>query len=183
MQNENPNPLDPIDGDRDDWDGSIEPATPPEKHLPTKATSQLVCRVWSPQPLARPAVDPDLPRMEWPARVAEVLVYSGKRFEFWVSPSGFLREWVKLNIWVAVVLSVAAVLVVPAMTAILAGAEQWTALVAKIVGNTMTAVLRLPPIVLSVAAIVVTWHFLKTRWLTRRRNPRPPKQEGFDQYQ
>ena len=183
MQNEKPNPLEPFEDGEEGWDRSIEPSPGPEKRPPAKPAAHVLRRAWNPQPLAKPRIDPQLPRMEWPERVAEVIRYTAARLEYWISRTGLLREWVKVNIWLAIALSVVAVLVVPAMSAILAGAEAWTALVAKIVGNTMNAVLKLPPIVLSVAAIVVVWHFLKTRWLTRRRNRPSHKQDGFDQYQ
>ena len=51
----------------------------------------------------------DLHHLTWPERSAEVLRFTGLRIEHWLSRGGWLREWIRLNLWVAVILTVAAV--------------------------------------------------------------------------
>lgn len=69
--------------------------------------------------------------------------------EYWLSRSGWLREWIRFNLWLAVVLIVSAVLIVPPVTALLEGVRDWSGLVSVTLVNVNTAVAGLPPIVLA----------------------------------
>ena len=83
--------------------------------------AQGALRLWNPQPIVRPRPDPailELPAMQ---RSVEVVVYWLARTEHWISPSGWLRAWIRLNVWSAVVLAILAFTVVPAVTALVAG--------------------------------------------------------------
>ena len=76
---------------------------------------------WAPRPLREPTLDPDFQRMSTFERVAEALRYQAARLEYSLSPSGALREWLKLNIRLFLFLAIPAVFLVPIGTAIFAG--------------------------------------------------------------
>lgn len=176
-----PNPPEPYEEAA--WERSLEPTREPETHPPAKRPeSGLALRVWDPKPVPEPRVDPDLPELPWPARSAEVIRYGLARAEHWLSPGGLLREWLRLNLWGALVLSAAAVLVVPAVTAVLKGAVTWSALGADIVANVTSAALKLPPVVLAAACLWLGYRLLRRHWPRRRPEGRQ-RQEGFEQYQ
>ncbi|MDP4899028.1 MAG: hypothetical protein NWR03_14760 [Akkermansiaceae bacterium] len=80
--------------------------------------------VQNPVPLPPPVVDPDLERLNWPERVAEVSRYGVLCAEYWLSQRGTLWEWLRLNLWAAIVLTVAAILLIPPVTAVLKGAAE-----------------------------------------------------------
>jgi hypothetical protein len=77
--------------------------------------------LWNPIPVSRPVVDPSVLELADPQRSVEIVLYWLARTEHWLSPSGWLRAWVRLNLWTAVVLAVCTFTVVPAVTAVVAG--------------------------------------------------------------
>ena len=93
-------PNDPVDFFAAEQQKAMVPA--PETN--TGPLARLGSR-WQPHPLVVPAVDPELPALPAPSRCAEVLRYSVLRAEFWLSPGGSLREWLRLNVWLACVLA------------------------------------------------------------------------------
>ena len=118
---------------------------------PVRPVLQLARHVWTPVSIPKPVIYAELERLPWPERSAEVVVHALLSTEFWLSRSGWLREWVRFNLWLAVVLVVSTVLVLPPVTAILEGARDWSGLVSVTLVNVNTAVSGLPPIVLALA--------------------------------
>jgi hypothetical protein len=53
-----------------------------------KQMRQIVIRRWQPEPLPEPEVDHDLPQLSAIERSAEVISYTCRRFEYWISPQG-----------------------------------------------------------------------------------------------
>src|SRR5438105_3542182 len=68
---------------------------------------------WQLQPLEKPRPDPELLRMGPLERSAETLRYSLPRAEFWLSPKGSLRQWLRFNLFCALILGSTSLLVVP----------------------------------------------------------------------
>ena len=91
--------------------------------------------LWQPQPLEPPRVDPELPELNSLQRSAESLRYSTLKTEYWMSAGGTLREWLRLNCIVAVVLGIPAFIVVPIITFLLSQFTTWTALLVQIAKN------------------------------------------------
>jgi len=52
---------------------------------------------WKPQKLEKPVVDPAFPEMDGIQRSAEAIRYSILSWEFWASPNGQMREWMRHN--------------------------------------------------------------------------------------
>ena len=105
---------------------------------------------WNPRPIEPPQVDPDLRSLNGLQRAAESFRYSVLSIEWWLSPNGKLREWLRLNSKVGSVLLVPAVLVVPLVTFILWQIVKWTGWLISIAGN-----LILFPAAALVAVIVI----------------------------
>ena len=134
---------------------------------------QMTRRVWHPAPVPKPKITPDLERLCWPERSAEVVCHALLSLEHWLSRGGWLREWIRLNLWIAVVLIVISLLVVPPVTVVLEGVRDWTSLVSATVGNINTAVGKLPPIVLALATAFLVVKLIQWHRLTRRPQRRP----------
>jgi hypothetical protein len=119
----------------EEWEGDALPA--PRRHQPTWVTQfrRLLLRNWQPGPLATPTVDPDLENLSGVERSAEAVRYSFRSLEFWLSPGGFLREWLRFNARIAAFLGIPSVLVVPIITFALGQFKTWAALVAATTTN------------------------------------------------
>lgn len=139
-------------------------------------------RIWNPAPVAPPRIDPDMDDWSWPERTVEVVTFALLSTEFWLSRGGLLREWIRLNIWLALFLGLGAFLVVPPLTALIDGAAEWSRLLTQIVGNFVDAALRLPPVVLGIATVLVGVKVRQRYW---RRKPRRRSHydESYDGYQ
>ena len=108
--------------------------------IETKGGRELVPRTasitgfaWKPQPLEMPKVHPELLKMDSVTRSAEMIRYSARAAEYWLSPDGRLREWFRLCLFIAMVLGIPALLLFPIVTLVLTSAAQWVALVLQIV--------------------------------------------------
>lgn len=137
--------------------------------------------LWSPSPIQSPQIDPDLHVLSWPERTAEVIAFTFLSIEYWVSKGGVLREWLRLNLWIAVILTLVSVLLVPPITALLEAGVEWTALGGRVVGNITDTVLKLPPIVLAIATLLIVAKIIQRQWLKRRR-PRGHRDHHYDDY-
>lgn len=169
--------LDPEDFGFED-EGEVEQVYP---SIPERASLPVVRQLWSPRPLPPPAIDPDFDRMGWLERSAEVIRFSFLSLEYWLSQRGILREWLRLNLWVAMVLLSAAILIVPPSTAVLEGAVEFTGLFGRIVENTTEAILKLPPVVLGIATLLVLFRLFYRHWQRRRRSRLGYGQAGYEE--
>jgi hypothetical protein len=119
---------------------------------------------WSPRCLQCPQVDPALTELHAVVRVAEVLRYSGLKFEYWLSPGGHVREVARLSILLAVVLGFPVLMVLPLVTLLLVQVAGWTDLILKILLNAAVIAAAI------IAAIVIGSAALKE--FTKKRPPR-----------
>jgi hypothetical protein len=124
----------------EDWD-EPSPQQPP-RQVPTVPTTtwakqmrQIVIRRWQPEPLPEPVVDQDLPHLSAIERSAETLSYTCRRFEYWISPQGTLREWLKFNLRLAFGLTVPSLLVAPLVTLALRQFNSWIDLITRTTSN------------------------------------------------
>jgi len=115
---------------------------------------QIVIRRWQPEPLPEPEVDPDLPRLSAIERSAEVLSYTCRRFEYWLSPQGTLREWLKFNLRLAIGLAVPSLLVAPLVTLALGQFNVWIDLITKTTSNLVLVPLSVLLVIGLIAGLV-----------------------------
>ncbi len=80
-------------------------------------------------------VDIDLPHLSSIERSAEVLRYTCSRLEYWLSPQGMLREWLRFNLRIACVLVVPALVVAPLVTLALGQFKAWVDLIVSTTSN------------------------------------------------
>ena len=129
---------------------------------------QFVLSNWEPKPLPPPKVDPDLLQLTPVERSTEVLRHSILSLEYWLSPSGVLREWIRFNLRLAAVLAVPALLVVPLVSFALREINSW---VGQVVASTSTF-LMFPLSALLIVGLVSALMALSRSILRNRQQPR-----------
>jgi hypothetical protein len=132
-------------------------------------------RLWKQEPLDRPTANLELTPDSWVERGAEVLGWSLARFEYWLSASGWLRAWLRLNLFLSVLLMIAGVLLLPPAERVLRQLAQSSHWVAAVVHDLFGILTSLPPVVISLGILYLT--FLLARWVIRRRSVR--RGEGY----
>ena len=129
---------------------------------PKARLRQWITNHWHPAPVGAPKVDPELPVLNDVQRSAEVLRYSLLKTEYWLSPSGTLREWLRLNTVVALILGIPALFVVPLVTWLLSEFVMWSELLVQIAKN-----LAVFPVLAVLAVAFITGIFFAARLLLR----------------
>jgi hypothetical protein len=92
-------------------------------------------RHWNPERIEPPKVDPELEDLDPATRAAETIRFSILSLEWWLSPNGSLREWLKLNGRISSVLIIPAVLVMPIVTLIIYQVAKWMNWLTGIAGH------------------------------------------------
>lgn len=141
--------------------------------------------LWEPQPLVAPSLPPEFDRLPHVPRSFESVRFALARLERWLSPEGWLRAWLRLNLIIAVVLCCSAVLVLPVVGHVFAELVAWTGMADTIAGHLSGAVLRLPPLVmtaLSVPLLILLWRHLRRRGWSPSLASRHEERHGFDDY-
>lgn len=144
----------------------------PESRLPAARAMGLPTRIksawalaWRPVPVPVPAVDPELARLGFVPRSAEVIRYQVMRAEHALSPGGGLRCWLKLNVLLALGLAIPAILLVPPMTAVLVAFSAWAGYLAA---ATLSLLLALIYIILIGALLSALLGMARSRAAYRR---------------
>ncbi len=97
-----------------------------------------------------PVVDHELHRLSGIERAAEVLRFMLHRLEYWLSPLGHLREFLKLNLRFAIAIAIPVLMVAPLVTMALDQFKAWIALLTQ----TMSSFVLFPlSVVLSVLLV------------------------------
>lgn len=112
----------------------MEPENRPVVGRQRSIFDQLKLRI-EPDPIEAPKVHPELSEMNSLERAVEVSRYSILRLEWWLSPDGALREWLRFNLLIAVVLIIPALLIVPVITYLLGQFATWSAFLVQIARN------------------------------------------------
>ena len=89
------------------------------------------------EPLPPPAINPELEMLSAIPRSAECLRHFVLSIEYWISPNGRLRQWVKLNVLVASWLVVPAVVLMPVISLVLHEVDGWLSALVSIVLKAM----------------------------------------------
>jgi len=138
------------------------PSSPEDKEVDRPRRHIFRLAIWNPKLIQPPKADPELPRLSAVLRTAEVLRYCIRRVEYWLSPRGGLREWFRLNVWLAIALLIPALLVAPIASYLISEIAQGSGMLAEIAGNLsqLPASLRTFVLVTLGAILVVTAKFL-----------------------
>lgn len=106
----------------------------PQQIDPSTLWQRIKCS-WQPKSIERPTVDPDIEALDAVQRSAEAIRYSILNLEFWISPDGQVREWLKHNGRLSVWLAIPAFLILPVITFILGQFSEWFAILVNIAGR------------------------------------------------
>jgi hypothetical protein len=126
--------------------------TNPETHL--ARSNRLLQQHWNPKPIAPPKPDPDIETMNGPQRSAEVIRYSILSVEYWLSPLGRLREWVRLNSKLSMVLLIPGILVLPLVSWIVYLIAGWAAMLVALAGNLIVLPIAVLIVLVCVRAVI-----------------------------
>ena len=124
-------------------------------------------KLWKQEPIDEPQADLELTPDSWVERGAEVIGWWLARLEYWLSESGWLRAWLRLNLLVSIVLTSAGVLLLPPVAQILEQGAKSSHWFAEIFGDVVGMLTGLPPVVISLGVLYLA--FVLTRRLRRRR--------------
>ena len=119
---------------------------------------------YDPEPIARLAVDPQLPSLTAIPRITEVCRYSLAKLEYSLSSGGGLRAWFKLNLLMAFMIAIPALFVMPTITLVLGTFATWTDFLAVAAINIFWATLAI-----IATASLITGGLFAIRMLTARR--------------
>lgn len=114
------------------------------------------------QQLQLPATASDLTELPPIQRGAEVMRFTGTRLEFWLSPTGELRRWLRFNLRVASIIAIPVFIIMPLLNKLLeelAFGSSRLALIANDLAGIPTW-LRTGVTVLTIAAFVALIRFL-----------------------
>jgi len=100
-------------------------------------------------------------------RATESWRYSILSLEFWLSPSGFIREWIRQVVRFALFLGAPVLLVVPLVTFLLASLLKWTVLITTIAWKLILLVM-----VFLVGGVVTLFNWLLLKTILSSRNIR-----------
>jgi hypothetical protein len=100
-----------------------------------KSIDSFIRRHWQPKEIPPPEVDPDLEDLDGVQRAGEVLRYSILSFEWWLSPKGTLREWLRLNTRGFAWLLIPAILILPIVGYYLGELYWWLLILIAIAGH------------------------------------------------
>lgn len=114
-------------------------------------------RFWKQEPLPRPQPDLELTQDNWVERGAEVLGWWFARLEFWLSSNGWLRAWLRLNLFLSVVLTIAGVLLLPPVARVFGQLAQSSHYFAAITEDLFGVLTALPPVVISLGVIYLSY--------------------------
>lgn len=159
----------------DDWEQTPHRTSASTVANPTswaRKLKKLLLRHWQPEVLPAPAVDADLPRLTGLERAAEVARFIMAKLEYWLSPLGNLREFIRLNFRLALILAIPVFMVAPLITMALEQLNAWVSLLSK----TMSSFILFPlSVILSVllvsGVLYIGRSLLDLRLRAQRRDP------------
>ena len=130
---------------------------------------------WKQEPVPRPRSSLELTSESWVERGAEVLGWSLARLEYWLSESGWLRAWLRLNLFTSIVLTAAGVFLIPAVARLLEETARSSHWFAAIVADLVAVISALPHAVISLGVVylaVVVFRMFRQRRPPGRGYPR-----------
>lgn len=123
--------------------------------------------LWKQERIERPTSDLELTPDSWVERGAEVVGWWLARLEFWLSESGWLRAWLRLNLIVAIVLTSAGLLLLPPVARVLEQIARSSHWLGEIFGELATVITSLPTVAVTLGVLYLG--FVLYRRFRRRR--------------
>lgn len=163
-----------------DTEDEMDDEEPTQIFVPKKPTwvtniKVLIRKHWHPVKIDPPMVDPSLHQLTWIERSAEVTRHSLHSLEYWASPGGTLRAWLKLNAQAMLVLAIPSLLVIPLITFAIGQFNSWTVSLAQTTNTLLFFPLSALLMIGLISAMVYFGRSL------RRRNPQDPRDRYYYQ--
>ena len=139
-----------------------------------KSLKQTITQHWRPEPLPVPVVDPDLPRLTGIERAAEVCRFTLHKLEYALSPQGHLREFIKLNVRLALSIAIPVFMVAPLITVALNQFQVWVDLLAKTTSSLVLFPLSVVLVIGLICGLVYIGRsimIMRLRYSQQRRDP------------
>jgi hypothetical protein len=124
---------------------------------------------WTPTPIPKPQIDPNLDELTVLQRISEVCRYICLRLEYAVSSGGTLRAWVRVNVLVLLTGIAPAFLVVPLLTLLASEFTSFTGYLLLASRNLLDAVVTLIEAVAAMAGLVLLLRMVLEGGGSRRR--------------
>jgi hypothetical protein len=122
------------------------------------AVARKSVAIWKPTPVEQPIIHPGFNEMNALQQIVECWRFAILSFEFWASPSGRLREWLRINCVLGALLLIPTVLILPLFGVILIHLASWLNTLTSIAGH----LIALPVLALfAIVAFSISWHILK----------------------
>ena len=161
--------------EHDEWDQPHHPQQASTAANPASFAKRLrrtFIQHWRPKALDKPQVDHDLHRLSGIERAAEVLRFMLHRLEYWISPLGHLREFVKLNFRLAIAIAIPVMMVAPLVTMALDQFKAWINLLTQTMSSFVLFPLSVVLSILLVCGMVyIGRSILEMRMRSGRRDP------------
>ncbi len=127
---------------------------------------------WRPKPLPAPVVDVDLPHLTAIERSAEVCRFILTKLEYALSPLGVLREFLKVNIRLAISIAIPVLMVAPLVTMAISQFQVWIAMLTEAFSSFVLFPLSVVLSILLVCGLIyIGRSILEMRMRTQRRDP------------
>ena len=110
-------------------------------------------RLWKQEPVEPPTPRLELTEDSWVERGAEVIGWHFCRLEYWLSGNGWLRAWLRLNLFLSIAFTVAGVLLLPPVTRVLEELANTSHWLGRILIDVLELLSAVPPVIISLAAI------------------------------
>ena len=139
--------------------------------------------LWKQEPIDPPTPALELTPDSWVERGAEVIGWSLAGLEYWLSDSGWLRAWLRLNLLLSIVLTSAGILLLPPVARVLEQLARGSHWFAEITADVVAAITALPPMIISLGAVYLGFALFQKfrRRQQQRREPHPNELGGYYQ--
>lgn len=148
---------------------------PSNPNLPTKWLSFAQAH-----PLIHPTVPEEFFRVSAWRRSIHAILYCILSLEHWIAPAGWIREWVRLNILVVILIGTAVLLIGPVIQAALDSLLEWADAALQILIMVMSMISVLPPLFLMIISGVCLMKIWRTRRDGQRSNRNSHNQQFYE---
>ena len=134
-----------------------QPANTEKTDARSGPLQRIAARALQPVPVEQPKIDPQLTKLGSIERAGEVLRFSMRQFEYWLSPRGTLREWVRLNLKLALFVGIATAVLTPVVRMLLNSVVSLSAILIEIAKNLVLLPAWIGTALLIIAGVGLLW--------------------------
>lgn len=140
-------------------------------------------KLWKQEPVDEPVPDLELTEDSWVERGAEVIGWQLCRLEYWLSKSGWLRAWFRLNLLLSIVLTITGILLLPPVSQVLKLLAESSHWVSEIALDVVAIVSGVPPIIISIGVVYLAIVIFRRIRASRKRRVQGGLSHGDGYYE